>query len=92
MVNTYAKRTGQKAEDIAQWMADETWMGAQDSVDRGFADRIDTGTKAQSSWDMSAYANAPAIPKARTIETRRPAHRSTRTAARSTGGERFSRI
>lgn len=67
LVNTYAKRTGQKAEDIAQWMADETWMSAQESVDRGFADRIDTGTKADASaaeWDLSAYAKAPAAPQA----------------------------
>ena len=64
LIKTYANRTGQNPEDIAQWMSDETWMSAQDSVERGFADRIDTGTKASASWNMSAYAKAPEIPKA----------------------------
>lgn len=72
LVKTYANRTGQKPEDIAQWMADETWMSAQDSVDRGFADRIDTGTKASANWDMSAYAKAPLIPKAASEEPAPP--------------------
>jgi len=61
LVMTYAKRTGQSSEQIAQWMRDETWMTAQDSVNRGFADRIELGAKAQGAWNMSAYAKAPVV-------------------------------
>lgn len=40
MADTYAKRTGQKPEDIAAWMAAETWMTAQEAKERGFTTEI----------------------------------------------------
>ena len=61
LVETYYKRTKQKPQQIAQWMAEETWMSAQEAVDRGFADRIDLGTKATRAWNMSAYQKAPVL-------------------------------
>lgn len=38
--DTYARETGNSAEQVAAWMADETWMSAQEAVERGFATRI----------------------------------------------------
>lgn len=39
LVNTYAKRTGIPAAQIAAMMAAETWMSASEAVQNGFADR-----------------------------------------------------
>lgn len=68
LVNTYAKRTGQAADDIAAWMAAETWLGAAEAVEKGFADR-QAGADSQpaasaSAWNLRAYANAPKVPRA----------------------------
>ena len=40
LVNTYVKRTGGDHEQIAQWMSDETWMNADEALERGFVDSI----------------------------------------------------
>jgi phage I-like protein len=42
MIETYAKRTGQKPADVEAWMAAETWMTAQDAKARGFSDDVST--------------------------------------------------
>ena len=64
LVDTYVKETGQTAEQITQWMADETWFTADEAVKYGFADKCATPDKkkkasALAKWDMSAYAHAP---------------------------------
>lgn len=38
--DTYCRRTGQSAEDVRRWMADETWMNAAEAKARGFTDEI----------------------------------------------------
>lgn len=59
----YAAKTGLTVDAALQLMDDETWMNADEAVAQGFADRIYTpekdDKKAQSRWDLSAYANAP---------------------------------
>lgn len=40
IVAAYVAKTGMAAEDVLQLMANETWMTAQDAVDKGFADEI----------------------------------------------------
>ncbi|MDC6179024.1 Clp protease ClpP [Ralstonia solanacearum] len=84
LVNTYAQRTGQSADDIATWMAAETWLGADDAVERGFADRkadasAQPSAKA-SAWNLRAYSNAPkpasatpTVPAAPAVEPQSPA-------------------
>lgn len=60
LVQTYADRSKQDPEQIAQWMAEETWFSAEDAVKAGFADKVaEGGAKAQ--WNVSAYAKAPQI-------------------------------
>lgn len=37
LLDTYVAKTGGKRETISQWMSDETWMTAQEAIDRKFA-------------------------------------------------------
>lgn len=62
LVKSYANATGQDPEQIALWMAEETWFTAEESVKYGFAKSIDESkTKASASaFNLSAYARAPA--------------------------------
>ncbi len=60
LVNTYVKRTGGDAEQIAQWMADETWMNAEEALERGFVDSITEETRmAASIHHADRYKHAP---------------------------------
>lgn len=59
----YARRVNADRAQVVDWMNDETWFTAQESIDYGFADRIadgGDGEKKRATWNMSAYANAPA--------------------------------
>lgn len=65
LVQTYAKRTGQVAKQVADWMAAETWFTADEAVAHGFADALAGEATAQAqapAWNLSAYARAPAAP------------------------------
>lgn len=65
LADTYAKRTGLEREQIAAMMAAETWIGAQDAVQMGFAHRVapdakDTSAQALA-WNLAAVGQpAPA--------------------------------
>lgn len=60
LVAGYVKETGQTAEQIAEWMAAETWFTAEEAVNHGFADRIaESAVKPANAWNLSAWANAP---------------------------------
>lgn len=71
LVKTYAERTGQDPDQLREWITAETWMNAEQSVERGFADKIagasaddepDLDPEAENcfrAWDLSAYARAP---------------------------------
>ena len=53
LVSTYVGRTGQTEKAISDWLDAETWMNAQECVDRGFADKI-TADKAITASAMTA--------------------------------------
>lgn len=55
----YAKKTGKTTEEIAALMDAETWFSAQEALDAGFVDAIDSSSQNAKSWDLSAYQNAP---------------------------------
>jgi len=55
----YVKKTGNSAEDVLQWMSDETWMTATEAVEKGFADRVYDGDPVENSHDLSGYLNTP---------------------------------
>lgn len=64
LVETYRDRTGLDAQQIADWMAAETWFTAQEAVDNGFADAITEPAKAQGAaaaaqWNLRAYLRPP---------------------------------
>jgi ATP-dependent Clp protease protease subunit len=58
----YAARTGASAEQVAQWMDEETWFTAEEAVENGFADAVGERSSANAAaWNLSAYANAPKV-------------------------------
>lgn len=70
IVNAYEEKTGLNRDDILQLMANETWMTAQDAVDKGFADNISAGSKTPQV--VNAVSNQPllnstAITKIKTV-------------------------
>jgi ATP-dependent Clp protease protease subunit len=57
----YVAESGQKLSQIIEWMDAETWFTAQEAIDAGFVDRLaPTATKAKNTWNLAAYAKAPA--------------------------------
>jgi hypothetical protein len=66
MLATYARRTGMDADAVAALMRDETWMGAAEAVEMGFADEavepVDAAALAR--FDLSAFQNVPEVLKA----------------------------
>lgn len=57
----YAARTGLTDAELVALMDAETWMTAQEAVDKKFADKLAETPKAKNSmrFDVSAYTNAP---------------------------------
>lgn len=64
LVKTYAKRTGIGKDEIRDMMAAETWLNADEAVQKGFASRTtDESVESSTQWDLSAYDNEPEPPK-----------------------------
>lgn len=63
LVSSYANKTGQSADDIAAWMAAETWFTAGEAIELGFADEVATGAAPTNAgrWNLSAYSNTPVL-------------------------------
>ena len=40
ITGTYVSKTGQDTQKVLNWMADETWLNADEAVELGFADKI----------------------------------------------------
>jgi ATP-dependent Clp endopeptidase proteolytic subunit ClpP len=55
LIDTYAKRTGQDKDKIAQMMEVETWMSAAEAVDMGFADFVTDEELMAAAVDVSRY-------------------------------------
>lgn len=62
IINDYTAKTGKDASDIAAWMEAETWFTADEAVANGFVDRLSATAEptAKNTWNLSAYAKAPA--------------------------------
>lgn len=63
IANDYAKRTGIDYQNVMQMMDDETWLSAEQAVDKGFADEV-ISTVADRHvdnkfFDLSAYRHPP---------------------------------
>jgi ATP-dependent Clp protease protease subunit len=71
IVDDYRKKTKKSAEQIREWMDQETWFTAEEARENGFVDRIVEVVPAEESeeavaedrWNLSAYEKAPAALK-----------------------------
>lgn len=59
--NDYAKKTGIGKAELIQMMADETWMSADEALEKGFVDSVFDDEPVSNSFDLSVYDKAPAI-------------------------------
>lgn len=55
----YAKRTGQTAASVAKMMDDETWMGVEEAIEKGFADAEEGSVAEPTAFDYRVYQHAP---------------------------------
>lgn len=62
MITAYAsKATDLSRDEIAAIMAAETWLTAQEAVDKGFADEVEEPVAMAATFDLSKFKNAPAV-------------------------------
>lgn len=80
MVDVYAARSGQKAEDIAKWMDAETFMSGSQAIERGFADALLAADKITT--DEKAQASDRQVNELRAMELQLVSAGLTRTQAR----------
>jgi ATP-dependent Clp endopeptidase proteolytic subunit ClpP len=63
IAKTYTNKTGKENEEIAALMAAETWMTADEALEMGFIDAIDTDEQDEKAkatlFDLSVFANVP---------------------------------
>jgi ATP-dependent protease ClpP protease subunit len=65
---SYAGKAGGDADEYLALMAAETWFTADEALAAGLADEVieANNQKPKAAWDLSVYANAPAMPEAAT--------------------------
>lgn len=62
LVSAYTEKTGMEADEVAQLMADETWMTADEAVKLGFADEIEEPVKIAAKYNpkcLGKFKNVP---------------------------------
>lgn len=60
MADVYAERSGKEPSDARKIMKEETWFTADEAVDEGFADQVDSAkARAVAMWDYRTYRHAP---------------------------------
>ena len=59
LASQYVTKTSKTLEQIAAWMDAETWFTAEEALAEGFANSIGESKKANATWNLSAYGNAP---------------------------------
>lgn len=59
LVNTYAARAKLDADEIAQLMADETWMQSSDALYHGFIDSVTDEIEMAAGFNLSRFKHAP---------------------------------
>jgi ATP-dependent protease ClpP protease subunit len=60
IIAEYAAETGQTTEQIITWMQAETWFDAGEAIAAGFVDRLQSTAKVGNTWNLAAFAKAPA--------------------------------
>lgn len=67
IIADYAKKTGATVQQLATWMAEETWFTSEEALAAGFLDSVfsppakdkKAAPANRGSWNVSAYAKAP---------------------------------
>jgi len=71
IIDTYVSRTGGDKEEISQMVADETWMGAQECLDKGFCTHVDEALQVAASVKCpEIFMNLPRELKPQVIQLR----------------------
>lgn len=60
LIAAYRDKSGLNEERIAELLAGETWLSADEALELGFADRIEAPVNMAARFDLSAFTNAPA--------------------------------
>lgn len=63
LVDTYAQRTGLDRDEIADMMANETWLTGKEAVDKGFATQLEDGKQIAASIDRKYFDRYQRIPE-----------------------------
>src|SRR5690606_3778965 len=93
LIGTYARRTGQPAEQIGAWMDEERWFDAEQAVEFGFADEVVEGREidARIAACLTSYRNVPpalaALIEARAADTPDPEPEAVRDVEPEDAGE-----
>lgn len=56
----YAAESGQELDQIVSWMDAETWFTAAEAIAAGFVDRLQSTAKVDNTFNLAAFAKAPA--------------------------------
>lgn len=59
LITTYASKTGLERDEVEALLAAETYLTAQEAVEKKFADRVVEGAKAELTWNISALKETP---------------------------------
>lgn len=65
LVGAYASKSGLSRGQIAELMADETWLTAKEAVELGFADGIEAPVRMAARFDLSRFRHPPSELSAR---------------------------
>lgn len=68
----YASRTGNSREQLAEWMAGETWFDAEEAVEHGFADSVVEEKEVANKFDWSVFNNTPSALMPRAGKPKQP--------------------
>lgn len=88
----YATKGNKTSAEFSAMMAQETWFTPQEAIDVGLCDEIaperaDAGATARATWDLSAFAHAPAAPKKPSLTESEKAAAAQAAAAAATAAE-----
>jgi len=59
LVNLYVQRTGRPRDEVARWVAEETWFTAAEALRLGLVDEVAAASRAVAQWDCAAYGLRP---------------------------------
>lgn len=89
LLQTYAKRTGLEESEVSDMLAQDTWLTADEALEKGFADEVVDDIKAKAKFDM-ARAELPENVKAVFLAAPKPAATTQTTEEEPQGDTEFA--